>query len=118
MIASILIAAACLPGVTTDNWIGSSMVTFISKRGACIEWLCTPNPYEVGVTKSRRITYCGLPTELPKVGSRVQTIMNAADPLKSLQNAGSRFQILPLNDPRFDPLIEEFTAWKLYQGEQ
>jgi len=43
--------------------------------------------------------YIGTWAEQKNVSPRLGTIASAADPLKSLQSAGSRFKISPLNDP-------------------
>jgi hypothetical protein len=90
----------CLPRIDNAAWLAGDYEFRASIDGACVRWAC----YEVGTARVQTNTYCGTTAELSKVGSRMQTIIRAADPLKSLQTAGARFPILPLSDPQFDKL--------------
>ncbi len=55
-----------------------------SKTGACV-WY-----YSYSETAQGLNMWCALTSELPKIGGRVQTIVNSADPLKSLQTLRQR----------------------------
>lgn len=88
---------ACLPRATPpalDTPFPTSSTARVSWNtvGVCVRWTC----YDTVVSNP---TYCGTWAEQAKVGARIQTIQKAADPLKSLQTAGTRFKIVPLSDP-------------------
>lgn len=99
---SALAQPLCLPSMSASSLTASPLYTHISKNGACVRWYCyQENP----AVQSN--TYCGLPSELSKVGTRINTIVKSPNPLKSLQDAPKRFTILPLSDPQFQVLRSE-----------
>lgn len=91
-------AQQCLPDRDNATYVATPLKLSASPEGVCVKWHCA----ERGTGRLQTNTYCGTLAELPKVGRRLQTIMKSADPLKSVQTAGSRFTILPLSDPMFD----------------
>lgn len=99
-LASSALAQQCLPDRDNATHVAGPLKLSAAPGGVCVKWHCA----ERGTGRLQTNTYCGTLAELPKVGGRLQTIMKAADPLKSLQTAGSRFTILPLSDPMFDGL--------------
>lgn len=105
---SVFAQPLCLPSMSASSLTASPLYTHISKNGACVWWYCYlsefSEKYPLAIQKN---AYCGLPAELSKVGSRVDTIRKAPDPLKSLQDAPKRFTILPLSAPLFQALRSE-----------
>lgn len=93
----------CLPLMHTDTHIASPPWVHYSSHGVCVEHWCIDRK-----TKLRQMnTYCGLISELPKVGGRVATILKSPDPLKTARESPGRFPILPLTDTRFNELRSE-----------
>lgn len=116
LLASILPLAAqaqqALPAAAGPG----AMHTLVTRQGACV-WYYTYTteltPTSDGILFN---VWCGTPDELPKVGGRVRTIINAADPLKSLQTLPSRVPMTKLqcsgktcfsDDPRLVPIVTE-----------
>lgn len=93
----------CLPNMHTDRHIASPLWVHYSIHGVCVEHWCVDR--KTGLRQMN--TYCGLLSELPKVGGRVQTIIKSADPLKTARESPKRFEILPLTDTRFNELRSE-----------
>ncbi len=90
----------CLPLMHTDTHIASPVWIHWSSHGVCSEHWCINRK-----TARRQInTFCGLPSEMPKVGGRLQTILKSSDPLKTANDSPQRFPILPLTDTRFHAL--------------
>lgn len=58
--------------------------------GVCCKWDCPDGTWW---------KYCGSWAEQSKVAARVATVKKAPDQLKSLQDVGKRFKIVPLTDP-------------------
>lgn len=90
----------CLPAMDDTSLTASPAYTSWNLTGVCVRWYCylpefTPE-YPSGIQK---VTYCGTWAIQNLVGGRVQTIQKAADPLKSLNDAGKRFTIVPMTDP-------------------
>lgn len=100
------VSPTCLPGVPSQTYKASSFSTGASKNGAWVWWDCT----EIATLTKTRFSYVGTIPELSRVGPRVQTIMNALDPLKSLQTAGSRYTILPLEDASLALVVADMWA--------
>lgn len=84
-------------------WIGTPMQYGLSIRGGWVRWYCA----EVNGPGFVRVTRVSTLADLPNVGGRVRTILAAADPLKSLQTAPSRINILPLSDPGLADIVAE-----------
>ena len=101
-------AQSCLTNLTLNGVEGSPLYSGITRNGAWVRWYC----YDYARRQIARVAYVGTLPELSKVGARVQTIMKAADPLKSLQTAGSRFPILPLTDPSLAAIVADMEAVK------
>ena len=78
-----LVKPTCLP-------VSGNFRMAANSTGLCCKWDCPDGTW---------YKFCGTWTEQAKVSSRVSTIQKAADPLKSLQDAGKRFKIVPLDDP-------------------
>lgn len=102
-------AQPCLPNTDTAEWSGGNMVVGASANGAWVTWLCLPNVFDA-THQSTRVMYVGTLTQLPNVGGRVQTIIKAADPLKSLQTLPQRVTVLPLTDPSLAAVIADMKA--------
>jgi hypothetical protein len=96
-------AAKCLPMMDTQTHLATEMWSSISANGVCVRWWCIQR--DKGLRQIN--TYCGLWSEIPKVGGRVDTIRKASDPLKSLNDAGKRFPIKDLFSPEFNELRAE-----------
>lgn len=103
-----------------------AMDQVISKNGACVWWHVyldrfTPQN-QIGIELA---VYCALPSEFPKIGWRVQTIVNAADPLRSLQTLPNRIAGMSriscqgigkctAADPALAPIVAEMNAARGY----
>jgi len=85
----------CLPALDPQSAVASTPWLRWNETGVCVRWNC----YKTAAASAAGVTYCGTWAEQAKVGSRVNTIQKAADPLKSLQNAGTRFPMVPMTDP-------------------
>lgn len=98
MQASGQVRPRCLPTPATlaTNW---------NSCGICASFVC---PATGAASTPWRYTYCGTWAEQSKVGSRIQTIQKAKDPLKSLQTLPDRITILPLSDPQFACMPKDF----------
>lgn len=109
-------AQTCLPATSDSKepaewtqpaanklWIGSPMRAGVTKNGAWVRWYCA----EVGTGQLRVVTYVGTLAEFSKVGGRLQTIVSAADPLKSLQTLPSRVTVLPLTHPSLAAIVAD-----------
>lgn len=83
-------AQATLPNPTGPG----SLHYHVSKLGACV-WYYSYTDTATGLN-----AWCALTSEYPKIGGRVQTIVNAADPLKSLQTLRQRVPMTRINCPR------------------
>lgn len=92
------VPTTCVPGLITAGWTATEPEIRWNAVGTCVRWECLPAGYTPG-TPFRVVTYCGTWAEFAKVPARVATIKKAADPLRSAQNAGKRFKIVPLTDP-------------------
>ena len=97
-------AQPCMPYVDTPDWIWSTPKMGVTKNGAWIQWDCWST---VASVPSRRVTYVGTVPEFSKVGGRVATIVNAANPLKSLQTLPKRITVLPLTDPSLAAIVAD-----------
>lgn len=64
-----------------------------SKTGACV-WY-----YSYTDTATSLNVWCALTSEYPKIGGRVQTIVNSADPLRSLQTLRNRVPMTRISCP-------------------
>lgn len=82
-------------------WIGSPRRDDVSSKGAWVRWHCA----EIGTGRLVTVTYAVTLADFPNVGGRLRTILNAADPLKSLQTLPARITVLPLSDPMFAPIL-------------
>lgn len=94
----------CLPALNQSSLTASPIYSGVTKNGAWVYWFCYT------ATTRTQVTYVGSTAELSKVGSRIQTILKAIDPLRSLQTAGSRFPILPLTDPSLAAVVADMEA--------
>ena len=99
----------CLPAVDTATHVAGPMRSGATKNGAWVRWTCTT---KVAPLIETTVFYVGTVPELSKVGARVQTIINAAEPLASLRTAGARFTILPLSDPSLASIVADMRAAK------
>lgn len=84
----------------------------LTRNGACVWWYIYPQdrPTELAV-------YCAAVTEFAKIGGRLQTIVNAADPLRSLQTLPKRIAMSRIDCPRVglvctttDPALQAVVA--------
>lgn len=92
----------CLPNLGPSFSKTASPLDIVSNETCtCVKWYCYAQPGATadGGTPGSVPTYCGLNSQLHLVGSRIQTIMKAADPLKSLSELGKRITLLPLSAP-------------------
>jgi hypothetical protein len=110
-------AQTCLPAKPTDSdnphhwvqpaqnvaWHGTPMHGGVTTNGAYVRWACV----NMTTREVRRVTYVGTVAEFSRAGTRLQTIMRATDPLKSLQTAGTRYTILPLTDPSLAAIVAD-----------
>jgi len=78
-----------------------SLHHYASKTGACV-WYYTYTDTATGI-----VPYCALTSEFPKIGGRVQTIVNAADPLKSLQTLRQRVPMTRISCPGLKACVAE-----------
>ena len=92
------VPVTCIPALATPGWAATEPQLKWNDVGICVQWDCVPSTYEVD-GKYRAVTYYGTWAEFAKVPGRVATIKKAADPLKSAQDAGKRYTIVPLTDP-------------------
>lgn len=97
-------AQPCMPYVNTPGWVWSNPEFAVTKNGAWYRWTCWSTVSGVG---DRRITYVATVPEFSKIGARVATILNAADPLKSLQTLPKRVTVLPLSDPSLAAIVSD-----------
>ena len=89
---------------------------YASKTGACV-WYYSYTEKTVGLN-----VWCALTSEYPKIGGRVQTIVNADDPLKALQSLRNRVAMTRLTcpklaacsaeDPKLAPLVAEMNKFR------
>jgi hypothetical protein len=84
-------AQQCLP---VDRLNSSPVYIDMNSAGACVRWFCYGEAIE-----PKRVAYCGTWEQMHLVGSRIQTIQKATDPLKSLQTLGNRITVVPMTDP-------------------
>lgn len=96
----------CLPNTDTAEWSGGNLVTGVSANGAWAYWLCLPNVFDA-THQPTMVTYVGTLAQLNLVGGRLQTIIKAADPLKSLQTLPQRVTVLPLTDPSLAAVLAD-----------
>jgi hypothetical protein len=87
----------------TAAYASSQFRVGVTTNGQWARWYCT-NKTTNAVTV---VTLVGLRSELSRIGGRVDTILKAADPLKSLQAAGSRFTVRPLTDPTLAAIYDD-----------
>lgn len=95
------VTAWCLPiyqnpAPISDGFIQGSLNGDLNRAGVCVRWNC--QRLESGLRKFQKVEMCGTWGELPKVPGRLATMYKAGDPLKSFNEAGKRFPILPLTD--------------------
>lgn len=65
--------------------------SFVSKNGACVWWYIDTGAFTpANQTGFEFAAYCANTTEFAKIGGRLQTIVSATDPLKSLQTLPNR----------------------------
>lgn len=93
-----LVKPACMPVVSTPGWRAANQQIRTNAAGVCVSWECLPDAWKPG-DAVRVVTYCGTWMEAAKASARIDTIRKAADPLKSLHDAGKRYPIVPLTDP-------------------
>jgi len=93
-----------MPYVDTPGWVWSTPQMAITKNGAWYRWTCWS---AVPGVADRTITYVATVPEFAKIGGRVGTITNAADPLKSLQTLPKRITVLPLTDPSLAAIVAD-----------
>ena len=93
----------CLPGIDNSTWLAGPVDGGVTANGAWLRWNCA----EVGTGQLQTNLYVGTVPELSKVGARVQTIIKAADPLKSLQTLPNRITVLPLTDPSLAAIVAD-----------
>lgn len=107
-------AQTSLPNMTGPG----SLHHYASKTGACV-WY-----YTYTDTTTSLNVWCALNSEFPKIGGRVQTIVSAADPLKSLQTLRQRVPMTRIScpglkactaeDPKLAGLVAEMNAARGY----
>lgn len=93
----------------------------VTKNGACVWWYVylpefTPQN-QLGI---EFVAYCTAVSEFPKIGGRLQTIVNSAEPLKSLQTLRNRIAMSRITcpgmgactaeDPALAPVVAEMNA--------
>lgn len=95
-----------LPNIDGTSLKAGPPILGASRNGVWIVWFHV----DPVTNKLMRVAYVGTPAELSKVGGRIATILKSADPLRSLQTAGSRFPILPLTDPSLALVVADMNA--------
>lgn len=107
----------CLPTTDAKSTTASPLYAGISRNGAWVYWYCYLPTFSDEYPSAVQLNvYVGTPAELDKVGARVQTMLKAPDTLKSLQDAGKRFKILPLTDPSLAAVVRDMRANKGQPG--
>ncbi len=107
-------AQTALPEMLHDS--PGAMYHHISPNGACVWWYAQLPTFTASNQNGVELNvYCANKTELPKIGGRVQTIISAADPLKSLQTLRkritmSRIQCSGLTCSTSDPALTSVVA--------
>lgn len=109
-------AQTALPHPDPNHPGGASHI--VTKNGACVWWhvyLDTFTPQnQLGI---EFVAYCTAVSEFSKIGGRLQTIVNSADPLKSLQTLPKRIAMSRITcqgigrctaqDPALAAVVEE-----------
>lgn len=82
-------AQTSLPNLVPNT--PGALHSFVNKNGACVWWFVDKGKFtetdQLGIELN---AYCATTAEFAKIGGRVQTIIAAVDPLKSLQTLPSR----------------------------
>lgn len=87
----------CLP---LGDEKGSMPFFSYNSAGVCVRWHCYLDEFTPEFpTATQAVTYCGPWSAQHLVGSRIQTIQKAPDPLKSLQDLPKRITVVPLSHP-------------------
>jgi hypothetical protein len=102
--AAVPVVPACLPGVQTELWAGTPLRHGISRHGAWVQWVCYS---KTPPTRTQKVVYVATVPEFSKIGGRLATIVNAQDPLASLQTLHKRVTVLPLTDPSLAAIVAE-----------
>lgn len=93
----------------------------VTKNGACVWWyVYLPEFTPQNQVGTEFVAYCTATSEFPKIGGRLQTIVNSADPLKSLQTLPKRIAMTRITcpgmgrctaeDPVLAPVVAEMNA--------
>ncbi len=117
--ASTAHAQSALPNLTPDH--PSAPYYLISKNGGCIWWYVDKGKFtETDQLGFEFVAYCATPAEFSKIGGRLATIVNSADPLKSLQTLPNRITLSKIrcpgmgkctpDDATLGPIVAEMNA--------
>lgn len=102
--------------VPTPDAPGSVQYLFTA-NGQCVWWYVWKADQDVNVNPLR--VYCGVVSQMPNVGGRLNTIRAAADPLYSLQTLPKRITMSTLSckglvcsspDPALGPIVADLNA--------
>lgn len=119
LVPSIAFGQSALPHHDPNHPGGASHI--VTKNGACVWWYAYLDTFtpenQLGF---ELVAYCAAVSEFHKIGSRLQTIVNSADPLKSLQTLPKRIAMSRITcpgmgrctaeDPLLAPIVEEMNA--------
>lgn len=108
-------AQPCLPAYPTESdspadwvqpvwnvgWIGSPLRGGVTKNGGWIRYYCA----EIGTGLLVKVIRVSTVDDLANAGGRIRTIIRASDPLKSMQTAPARINMLPLTDPSLSAIV-------------
>lgn len=101
-------APTCLPAPTIPplGIAAGPANAGISRAGAWVWWDCL----DLSTGATSRYEYVTTVTAVSTLGSRLQTILKAADPLKSVQTLPQRITMLPLTDPTLAAVLADMRA--------
>ena len=99
----------CLPWVDTPGYVWSTPKVGLTKNGAYFRFTCWS--YIPGVP-DQTVTYLGLPSEIPKISSRLNTIYTSSLPLRTLQTLPNRITVEDGKLPKFDLIRADCEAEK------
>ena len=99
----------CLPWVETPGYVWSTPKFGLTKNGAYFRYICWST---VAGIPDQTVMYLGLPSEIPKISSRLNTIYNSSMPLRTLQTLPNRITVEDVNLPKLDLIRADCLADK------
>lgn len=100
----------CVPyvPVTPESlYVWSTPKIGLTKNGAYFRYTCWAA--QPGL-ESRTVTYVGLPSEIPKISSRLNTIYSSSLPLRTLQTLPQRITVEDAKLPKFSAILADCEA--------